>query len=184
MRLSRVLQRGHAAHILVERVEKATDNSSASSLCMPWLTPILRASARRWPRRFPTPLRAGPTTITRLGPPKQHREGDQGRMRLANHTRQPCRGQHAALSGPKNGYQHEHCGSFAVRTPHRSGSLLPPTKPQSHRLLSRGIRCLAKASRRARHVCRASRCEPCLIKRDGATTQITARAISPAEAVR
>jgi hypothetical protein len=63
-----VLQGGHAACILAERVEKATDNRTELSLCHPkWLTLILwRVRPSLASAHFPTPLPTlGPTTISR-----------------------------------------------------------------------------------------------------------------------
>jgi len=62
-----VLPGGHAARILAERVEKATDNRTELSLCHPkWLTLILwRVRPSLASAHFPTPLPTlGPTTIS------------------------------------------------------------------------------------------------------------------------
>ena len=98
-----VLRRGHAAYILVESVEKPTDNGSASLLCTrtadadsPETSPALP------PAHFPTPLHApgaaatstevpGPraeggdlTFVTRpQSPDKGHHEGDRSRERMS-----------------------------------------------------------------------------------------------------
>ncbi len=66
-----MLQSGHAACILVERVEKTTDDRPARPLCYPkWLTLILwRVRPSLAPAYFPTPLPAlGPTTISTDAP--------------------------------------------------------------------------------------------------------------------
>jgi hypothetical protein len=90
-----VLQGGHASWILVERVEKPTDNKT--SWCFV-ITADARAMAisRKWPRRATIP-RCGQRSFrechglgwgalgrqAETGPrsPKRHREGDRGRVR-------------------------------------------------------------------------------------------------------
>jgi hypothetical protein len=100
----RVLQSGHAACILVKRVEKPTDNESASLLCCrvadadspetisprwPRRTsphPSVRLGPRLLRRKYPVPLlRAGPDTETRPQSPGLGgtREGDRGRVRMS-----------------------------------------------------------------------------------------------------
>jgi hypothetical protein len=68
----RVLQGGHAACILEERVEKATDNSFALSLLSSQVADADAPAAigpSSAPAHFPTPLPAlGPTTISTNAP--------------------------------------------------------------------------------------------------------------------
>jgi hypothetical protein len=80
----RLLQGGHDACILVERVEKATDNRSARSLCYPiWLTLILRCdrpvvgpSALRY-----APRALGPTIVSTVPGPVLRSNGTRRRNR-------------------------------------------------------------------------------------------------------
>ena len=105
-----MLQSGHAARILVERVEKPTDNGLASLLCgraadadspetisprWPRRTsphPSVRLGPRLLRRKYPVPLlRAGPDAETGPRSPRGHRKGNaevacESRNRVEPHT--------------------------------------------------------------------------------------------------
>src|SRR5262249_42585730 len=112
----RVLQGGHASWIVVERVEKPTDNRPARSFCHPtWLMLILQCDRPVvGPGAFPhTPPAPGPAATStnssgpvlegggrtvETGPPspdKRHQEGDRGRVRMSS-PRGTARGRHVA----------------------------------------------------------------------------------------
>lgn len=81
MRASGVLQGGHGPDIVVERVDKVTDNGTALLLCCavadadsPGDWPVVGPGAS------PRPSAPWPTTMTRPQSRKQHREG----MRVAH----------------------------------------------------------------------------------------------------
>ena len=111
-----MLQGGHASWIVVERVEKPTDNRLARSFCHPtWLMLILQCDRPVvGPGAFPhTPPRAwargyfdelirsraeGGGQTVETGPPspdKRHQEGDRGRVRMSS-PRGTARGRHVA----------------------------------------------------------------------------------------